>query len=156
MAVDDKTLKTSIKALGRTGTSVRRALAARGITGQPEDVHCCAVAEYLKVEFPDESVSVDGTEVTVNGACAPATQAVKDFISQFDDRAFPELLAHDDDCTGPRWDAPDWGFGYRNVECSCGALYRDFYEYDKDKARRFYKAAVAAWNTQHPTTPIEV
>lgn len=151
MTIDDKTLTRTLKALGKTPTGIRRKLAQGGVRGDVSEPNYCVVARYLTDTFPAETVEVSGMTVTVNGASVPTPEPVSKFISLFDDLEYPELVRHRDGCTGPRWDEPDWSYGYRELTCSCGALQRMFWPQEKDKARRYFKAAVEAWQADHPT-----
>lgn len=124
--IDDKTLTRAVKALGTTPRGIARKLGAAGIRGEVGDPQCCAVAVYLHAQFPDEDVfEVSGAEILVNGAKVQPHDAVAEFINEFDDHTYPELIAHRDDCSGVELEDDDWVVV---VSCGCLRLDRSFYD----------------------------
>ena len=143
MSIDDKELRAALRPLGRTVNGVRKKLQTLGITGVPEEPTFCVVAEYLARQFPVEEVLVTGGTITVNGACVTPGMGVQDFIGNFDDAVYPELIRHKDACTGVvlTQETDEDGEYDIEVSCSCMRVCQYFPPQEKAEARRFLKMA---------------
>ena len=145
MSVEEKEVRAALRPLGRTVNGVRKKLRTLGITGVPEEPSFCVVAEYLQQRFPEEEVLVMGSSVTVNGASVIPSSGVQDFIGDFDETTFPELIRHRDTCRGVQLEQEvdedtDEGYDFE-VACTCRRVVRYFGAAEKAEAKRFFKLA---------------
>lgn len=101
-------LRNALVALGTTPNSVATNLSAMGFRGEVKEPLCCPVANYLRMSlkgataacigkderdglFAEAEDSQDSTRVDMPAIPRP----VAEFVLQFDDRRFPDLIEED-------------------------------------------------------------
>ena len=86
-----------IDGLGTSGAIIASSLAALGIKGQCEDAHLCPLAVFLKKNGATYPL-VNATSFFLGeGISADLPPAAVAFVSQFDDRQYPALIAAEED-----------------------------------------------------------
>jgi hypothetical protein len=99
----DDELQVLLGTLGTSPEQVAETLRAKGIKGQPMQAHSCPIAKWLSAETGAAVVTVDTGSCGVYLGFGPGREsvqatppgAVDQFIVQFDDREYPDLVAED-------------------------------------------------------------
>lgn len=80
----------------RTALEIRNVIAATGLKAERGNAFACALAEYMKLDCEldqyDNSVAVSTGGTSINSFVRPNTDAMADFVRNFDDGHYPELM----------------------------------------------------------------
>jgi hypothetical protein len=102
--------------LGETPTQIAESLRAKEIQGRVGDEYECPLVWYLRDQEGIEFVIVDNESITWsddamgdNEQRIKTSEPIAQFIEQFDDGEFPELIEdyEDDDSEGDDWEDSD-------------------------------------------------
>lgn len=85
----------AIRKLGSSSEEIAESLERRGIRGRVMEERDCPLANYIRAELGIESqvengsIQIDGTDTFMSTAVLPGAE---DFIDDFDDKAYPDLI----------------------------------------------------------------
>ncbi len=82
--------------LGSDPDQVAKSLEELGCKGNISEDKSCPIANYLKSKF-DSSISVGAWEIAVGDNLFDAPKPVEEFIDQFDDSFYPNLIEENDE-----------------------------------------------------------
>lgn len=92
-------LTHALAKLGTTTEEIAESLKVKSCKGYRRQAESCPIAVYLKAEFPQYNVFVDGVWIDMlilgglNSTNLDAPEVIHDFVQSFDAGQFPDLEA---------------------------------------------------------------
>lgn len=87
-------LTNLLERLGNTAEEVAESLRAKSCTGYPRASFSCPVANYLREQLPDTTVSVGSGSSLAGSQRVRSPSGVSDFVRAFDNGLYPDLSKH--------------------------------------------------------------